>query len=85
VLTSEGHEGKTYELAGDDAVTLADLAAEISRQTGRDIPYRDLPQADYAAILKQVGCPRASPKGSRRGTSMPRTARCSMTAISSRS
>lgn len=57
VLTSDGHEGKTYELAGDDAVTLADLAAEISRQTGRDIPYRDLPQADYAAILKQVGLP----------------------------
>lgn len=57
VLTSEGHEGKTYELAGDDAVTLADLAAEISRQTGRDIPYRDLPQAEYAAILKQVGLP----------------------------
>ncbi|MCP8892711.1 SDR family oxidoreductase, partial [Sphingomonas faeni] len=57
VLTSDGHEGKTYELAGDDAVMLADLAAEISRQTGRDIPYRDLPQADYAAILRQVGLP----------------------------
>jgi NAD(P)H dehydrogenase (quinone) len=57
VLTSGGHEGKIYELAGDDAVTLADLAAEISRQASRDIPYRDLPQADYAAILKQVGLP----------------------------
>jgi NAD(P)H dehydrogenase (quinone) len=57
VLTGEGHEGKTYELAGDEAVTLADLAAEISRQTGRDIPYRDLPKAEYAAILKQVGLP----------------------------
>jgi NAD(P)H dehydrogenase (quinone) len=57
VLTGEGHEGKTYELAGDEAVTLADLAAEISRQTGRDIPYRDLPKAEYAAILKQAGLP----------------------------
>lgn len=57
VLTSDGHEGKTYELAGDNAVTLADLAAEISRQTGRNIPYRDLPMADYAALLKQVGLP----------------------------
>jgi NAD(P)H-dependent flavin oxidoreductase YrpB (nitropropane dioxygenase family)/uncharacterized protein YbjT (DUF2867 family) len=44
VLTGEGHEGKTYELAGDDAYTLADLAAEISRQTGRTIPYKDLPE-----------------------------------------
>ncbi|WP_206599110.1 hypothetical protein [Sphingomonas turrisvirgatae] len=63
VLTSDGHEGKTYELAGDDAVTLADLAAEISRQTGRNIPYRDLPQADYAAILKQVGLPEGFAEG----------------------
>ena len=57
VLTAEGHEGQLYELAGDEAVTLTDLAAEISRQTGRDIPYRDLPQAEYAAILTQAGLP----------------------------
>lgn len=63
VLTSGGHEGKTYELAGDDAVTLADLAAEISRQASRDIPYRDLPQADYAAILRQVGLPEGVAEG----------------------
>jgi len=31
VLNSDGHEGKTYELAGDSAWTLADLAAEIGR------------------------------------------------------
>ena len=57
VLAGRGHEGRIYELAGDEAVTLAELAAEISRQTGRDIPYRDLPKAEYAAILKQVGLP----------------------------
>lgn len=52
-----GHEGKTYELAGDEAFTLAGLAAEISRQTGRDIPYRDLSEADYAALLAGFGLP----------------------------
>lgn len=57
VLTGEGHDGKVYELAGDDAYTLSDLAAEISRQTGKDIPYRNLPQAEYAAVLKGVGLP----------------------------
>jgi NAD(P)H dehydrogenase (quinone) len=57
VLTGKGHEGKTYELAGDDAYTLADLAAEISRQTGRTIPYKDLPEADYAAALVGFGLP----------------------------
>ncbi|GHA62428.1 SDR family oxidoreductase [Pontibacter akesuensis] len=57
VLTEEGHEGKTYELAGDDAYTLSDLAAEISRQTGKDIPYKNLSQADYAAALQSFGLP----------------------------
>ena len=57
VLTGEGHEGQTYELAGDEAYTLGDLAAEISRQTGRDIPYRDLPPADYAKALEGAGLP----------------------------
>ena len=57
VLSTPGHEGRTYELAGDEAWTLADLAAEISRQTGRDIPYRNLPPAEYIAILESVGLP----------------------------
>ncbi|MGV7216006.1 SDR family oxidoreductase [Bradyrhizobium sp. UFLA05-112] len=57
VLTGDGHDGKIYELAGDDAHTLADLAAEISRQTRREIPYKNLPPTNYAAILKQAGLP----------------------------
>lgn len=57
VLTSEGHEGKTYELAGDEDWTLSDLAAEISRQSGREIPYKNLPEAEYAAALKGFGMP----------------------------
>lgn len=57
VLTGSGHAGKTYELAGDESFTLADLAAEISRQTGKHIPYRDLPEADYRAALVHAGLP----------------------------
>lgn len=57
VLTSDGHRGKTYELAGDDAYTLSDLADEISRQTGKGIAYRNLPEADYAAALARFGLP----------------------------
>ncbi len=49
--------GRTYELAGDTAFTLAEFAAELSRQAGRPIPYRDLPEADYAAVLRQAGLP----------------------------
>ena len=57
VVTGKDHDGKVYELAGDSSYTLADLAAELSRQTGKDIPYKDLPEAEYAGILKSVGLP----------------------------
>jgi NAD(P)H dehydrogenase (quinone) len=57
VLTTSGHEGKIYELAGDEAWTLADLAAEISRQAGKDIPYVYMPEAEYAAVLAGFGLP----------------------------
>lgn len=57
VLTTPGHNGKTYELAGDSAYTLAELAAEISRQAGKDIPYVDLPPAEYTAALVTAGVP----------------------------
>lgn len=57
VLTSEGNVGKVYELAGDEFYTLADLAAEVSRQTGKNIPYNNLPEAEYANILKSFNLP----------------------------
>ena len=57
VLTGKGHEGKTYELAGDTAWMLSDLAAEISKQTGKTIAYKNLPEADYAKALAGFGLP----------------------------
>lgn len=57
VLTGEGHVGKVYELAGDSAFTLADLAAEIGRQAGREVVYADMPPADYAKVLVSIGVP----------------------------
>lgn len=63
VLTGSGHEGRTYELAGDTSFSLADLAAEISRQTGRALPYVNLPEAEYAATLAGFGLPEFLAKG----------------------
>ena len=57
VLAGEGHENKTYELAGDEAYTLTELAAEISRQTGKIVPYNNLTETQYADILKSFGLP----------------------------
>jgi len=57
VLTGEGQQGKVYELAGDSAYTLTELAAEVSGQTGKDIPYKNLPESEYTGILKSFGLP----------------------------
>ena len=56
-LLDPAHRGKTYELAGDTAFTLAELAAEISLQTGKTIPYKNLSEVDYAAALAGFGLP----------------------------
>lgn len=57
ILTTEGSNGRVYELSGDEAYTLTDLAAEVSSQTGKDIAYNNLPEADYAEVLKGIGVP----------------------------
>ncbi|VDR30248.1 Quinone oxidoreductase 2 [Raoultella terrigena] len=57
VIAEEGHAGKVYELAGDEAWTLSELAAELSKQSGKNVVYQNLSEADFAAALKSVGLP----------------------------
>lgn len=57
VISEEGHAGKVYELAGDSAWTLGELAAELSRQSGKNVVYQNLNEADFAAALKGFGLP----------------------------
>ena len=58
VLTAtDDQAGRIYELAGDESYNLSEFAAEISRQAGKQIPYTDLPQADFQAALIQAGLP----------------------------
>jgi len=57
VLSSEGHAGKVYELAGDTAYTLPEFVQEIATQSGKAIAYKDLPQADFKAALLGAGLP----------------------------
>ncbi|MEQ5871841.1 SDR family oxidoreductase [Sagittula sp. NFXS13] len=58
VLTGElPASGTVFELAGDDSYTLDDFAAQISAITGKEVPYVNLSQSDYAGALKQAGLP----------------------------
>ena len=42
---------------GDEGYTLSEFAAEISRQSGKSVPYLDMPEAEYRAALVQAGVP----------------------------
>jgi NAD(P)H dehydrogenase (quinone) len=59
VLVADGQAGKVYELGGDEAFSMTDLAAEISAATGQAITYNDLPADEYAGLLAGVGVPEA--------------------------
>ncbi|HEX3752147.1 MAG TPA: SDR family oxidoreductase [Streptosporangiaceae bacterium] len=59
-LTGDGHQGRVYELGGQ-SFTLAVLAAEIARQSGRDVRYTDLPEDAYAKALEDAGLPAPAP------------------------
>ena len=57
VISGDGHAGNVYELAGDHAWTLSELATELSKQSGKNVAYQNMSEADFAAALKGVGLP----------------------------
>ena len=56
-LTTEGHAGAVYELGGDEAFTLAELAAAISAAAGKQVTYTDLPAETLTQVLGGAGLP----------------------------
>jgi NAD(P)H dehydrogenase (quinone) len=58
VLTSaEDQSGKVYELAGSTSFTMAELAADLSRQSGKSVPAINLSPEDYSKALIEAGLP----------------------------
>lgn len=57
VLTSTGHENKTYELAGSESFSLSDLATFIGQAVNKDIIYQNLSAEEYTQGLTQAGLP----------------------------
>jgi uncharacterized protein YbjT (DUF2867 family) len=62
-LTEDGHAGRTYELSGPRALTMADAAAEISTATGREVRYVPLTVAQFVAELRAGGLSPADAEG----------------------
>ncbi|MEB3367623.1 SDR family oxidoreductase [Saccharopolyspora mangrovi] len=59
VLTEPGHENRSYELSGDQAWTLPEYAEELSRQSGTEVSYTDVPPDTLKGILTGAGVPEA--------------------------
>jgi NAD(P)H dehydrogenase (quinone) len=57
VLLSDDQAGRIYELGGDVAFTLSQLAQAIGDAAGRPVEYRDLPVGDYTQVLVGAGLP----------------------------
>ncbi len=57
VLTSPVQSGAVYELAGDEAYTLSELAATISEVSGKAVAYVNMSEAEYEQALLGAGLP----------------------------
>jgi NAD(P)H dehydrogenase (quinone) len=57
VLTAANQAGKLYELAGDEAYTLSELAGEIARQSGKAVVYKNMSEAEFRQALTGAGLP----------------------------
>jgi uncharacterized protein YbjT (DUF2867 family) len=57
VLTSAGHDGQTYLLTGPQAITYAEVAAELSAATGREVRFVDVPDEGAKHGMIQGGLP----------------------------
>lgn len=57
VLLSDGHTGKVYELTGEEAWSLPELAAETAKQSGKEVLYQNVTPEQYGAILTRIGLP----------------------------
>jgi NAD(P)H dehydrogenase (quinone) len=57
VLLRDDQAGKVYELGGDDAFTLSELAGEVSAASGKPVTYTDLPAKKYTQVLVEAGLP----------------------------
>lgn len=55
VLTAEQASPGVHELGGDQPFVLADLAAEVGRQTGTEVAYQDLPSDEHRQVLLGAG------------------------------
>ena len=56
-LTEPGHVGETYDVTGPEALSHAEVAAEIARASGRPVRYEPISPEAFAGALARDGVP----------------------------
>ncbi len=56
-LTEDGHAGEIYEVTGPRLITFNDVAKALSKATGREISYVDVPHEAFVENIRQSGAP----------------------------
>ena len=57
-LTEDHHNEQIYEVTGPRLMTFADVAADLSRATGRKIAYVDVPHDAFVSEIANSGAPK---------------------------
>jgi len=57
VLTSDGHEGKSYLLTGPDSISISDVAKTLSRLLEKEVKYVDVPPEAAKEAMLGMGIP----------------------------
>ena len=57
LIMQGGHDGKTYNIVGNDAWGYDDIARNLSKLTGRALSYHDIPEEALREGLKAAGVP----------------------------
>jgi uncharacterized protein YbjT (DUF2867 family) len=56
-LTKSGHEGKTYDITGPEALTHAEMAAQLSVALHRPVAFVDVPEHGFREALRGLHMP----------------------------
>jgi NAD(P)H dehydrogenase (quinone) len=59
VLTSDGHEGKIYDVTGPEALTQSEIAELVSEVSGRPVEVMPIGDRRLSWALKRLGAPKA--------------------------
>lgn len=57
-FTERHHSGEIYEVTGPRLMTIGDVAADLSRATGREVAYVDVPHDAFVSEVANSGAPK---------------------------